>query len=151
MLNIYTNTVVKAKIVVFIFLYNRTLVPYVPQSNELTRRPLSYFSTFVYRGSSHRRKSAACPKFDMVWLYRSPIPSREERPGGGWFRHSNDFYLPSLRVEEGGGGSAPCGVYCRIDLTVLSITQIVDNISWEVFYLESTVRKSISLRLKFLH
>jgi hypothetical protein len=22
----------------------------------------------------HRRKSAACPKFDMVWLYGSPIP-----------------------------------------------------------------------------
>jgi hypothetical protein len=28
----------------------------------------------IYRGSSQRRKSAACPKFDMVWLYRSPIP-----------------------------------------------------------------------------
>jgi hypothetical protein len=23
---------------------------------------------------------------------------------------SNDFYLTSLRIEEGGGGSAPCGV-----------------------------------------
>ncbi len=45
------------------------------QSNELTRGPPpSEFSTFVYRGSSHRRKSAACPKFDMVWLYRSPLP-----------------------------------------------------------------------------
>ncbi len=30
------------------------------------------FSTFVYRGSSHRRKSTAYPKFDMVWLYHSP-------------------------------------------------------------------------------
>jgi hypothetical protein len=31
-----------------------------PQSNELTiEGPLSLFSTFVYRGSSHRRKSAA--------------------------------------------------------------------------------------------
>jgi hypothetical protein len=34
---------------------------------------LSKFSTFVYGGSSHRRKSAACPKFDMVWQYRSSI------------------------------------------------------------------------------
>jgi hypothetical protein len=44
------------------------------QSTKLTRGPPSYFITFVYRGSLHRRKSAACPKFDMVWLYRSPIP-----------------------------------------------------------------------------
>jgi hypothetical protein len=29
--------------------------------------PLSQFSTFVYRGSSHRRKNAACPKFEKVW------------------------------------------------------------------------------------
>jgi hypothetical protein len=29
-----------------------------PQSNELTKGPLSWFSTFVYRGS-HRHKSAA--------------------------------------------------------------------------------------------
>jgi hypothetical protein len=30
----------------------------IPESNELTKGPLSWFSTFVYRGS-HRRKSAA--------------------------------------------------------------------------------------------
>jgi hypothetical protein len=29
---------------------------------------------------------------------------------GGGFPRSNDFYLPSLRVEEGGGGGAPCGI-----------------------------------------
>ncbi len=34
---------------------------------------LSQFSTFVYRGSSHRPKGAACPRFDMVWQYLSPI------------------------------------------------------------------------------
>jgi hypothetical protein len=28
----------------------------------------------LFRGSSHRRKSAECPKFNMVWLYCSPIP-----------------------------------------------------------------------------
>ncbi len=43
-------------------------------SNELTREPLTQFSSFFYRGSSQRRKSAACPKFDIVWLYRSPTP-----------------------------------------------------------------------------
>ncbi len=37
-------------------------------------RVLNKFSTFVNRGSSHRRKSAACPWFYMVWLNRSPIP-----------------------------------------------------------------------------
>ncbi len=50
---------------------------------------LSQLSTFVYRGNpgnSYRRKSAASPKFDMVWQYLSPIP-----------------------VGRRGRGSAPCG------------------------------------------
>ncbi len=77
-----------------------------PQNNELTRSPLSWFSTFVYRGSSHRRKSAACPKFDMVWFYRSPIPV-------GWkgVIFSIKLFQPAFltsTVEEGGWGSAPC-------------------------------------------
>ncbi len=33
--------------------------------------PLSNFSTFAYRGSSHRRKSTAWHLIYMVWLYRS--------------------------------------------------------------------------------
>ncbi len=55
-------------------------------------------STFVYRGSSHRRKSA---KFDMVWLYGSPIPvgRRGEITSFKWF-------LPAFRGV--GVGSAPC-------------------------------------------
>jgi hypothetical protein len=44
------------------------------QSTELARGPPELVQHFVYRGSSHRRKSAACPKFDMVWLYRLTIP-----------------------------------------------------------------------------
>ncbi len=36
--------------------------------------PLSQFSTFAYRGRTLRRKCAAWHNFDMVWLYRSPIP-----------------------------------------------------------------------------
>ncbi len=35
---------------------------------------LRKFDTFVSRGISHWRKRAACPKFDMDWLHRSPIP-----------------------------------------------------------------------------
>jgi hypothetical protein len=40
---------------------------------ELTRGPPES-SNFADRGSSHRRKSATCHKFDKDWLYRSPIP-----------------------------------------------------------------------------
>ena len=39
----------------------------------------------------------------MVWLYRSPIPVGRR----GCFTRSNDFYLPSLRLEEGEGGQHP--------------------------------------------
>ncbi len=40
----------------------------------------------------------------MVWLYRLLIPVGRR----GYLNRSNDFYLPQLRLEEGGGGSAPC-------------------------------------------
>jgi hypothetical protein len=38
------------------------------QSNELSRGPPELVQHFrlLYMGSSHRRKSAECPKFDMV-------------------------------------------------------------------------------------
>ncbi len=69
--------------------------------------PLSKFciSTFVYRGNSHRRKSAAFLKFDMVWLCCALIPIGEEG-----VISSFKWFLSALpRVEEGGGcGSAPC-------------------------------------------
>jgi hypothetical protein len=60
-------------------------------------------------GSSHRHKSAACPKFDMVWLYRSPNPSGEE---GVNFLVRMIFYLSSLHIEEGGRGSRRPVVIC---------------------------------------
>jgi len=53
---------------------NPELCSFKSQSNELSRGPLRLVSTFVNRGCSHRRKSAACPTFDMVLQYRSPIP-----------------------------------------------------------------------------
>ncbi len=42
-------------------------------TTELTRGRPELVHHFQ-RGSSHRRKNAACPKCDMVWLNRSPIP-----------------------------------------------------------------------------
>jgi hypothetical protein len=47
----------------------------------------------------------------MVWLYGSPIPAGRR----GIIPHSNDFYLPSLRAEEGGGGvSTLCVITVQI-------------------------------------
>jgi hypothetical protein len=42
-----------------------------PQSNELTRAPPELVQQYCLLGV---HKSVACPKFDMVWLYSSPIP-----------------------------------------------------------------------------
>ncbi len=69
------------------------------QSKELTRGA----TKFVYKGSSHRRKSAAWHKFYMVWLYRRR-----------WAFYSFKWLLPAFaRLRGGGGGSAPHGVYRR--------------------------------------
>jgi hypothetical protein len=76
-----------------------------PQSNELTRGSPELDQHFRLKGGSHRRKSAGCPKFDMV----GSIARLSRWGGGGSIPRSNDFLLPSLRVEEGGGGSAPYG------------------------------------------
>ncbi len=69
-------------------------------------RPLlSQFSTFAYRESSHRRKSAAWHKFDMVRLYRTPIPVGRR----GVF-YSFKWFLPAFAaLREAGGGQHPVG------------------------------------------
>jgi hypothetical protein len=65
-----------------------------PQSNELIRGPPELVKHFRL----HRRKSATCPKFDMVWLYRSPVSVRRRgvissfKWGGEGGRHP--VYLP---------------------------------------------------------
>ncbi len=51
----------------------------------------------ILRGSSHRRKSAACPKFDFVWLYCSPIPVG--RSGGNFLVQM----ISTCLLGEGGG------------------------------------------------
>ncbi len=79
---------------------------FIPRSNELTRDPPELVQHFVYRGSSQRRKSAACPEFDMVWQYRSPIPV-----GKRGVISSLKWFLPAVAMCKGGGGSAPCGSF----------------------------------------
>ncbi len=56
-------------------------------------------SALVYMRSSHRRKSAACPKFDMVWLHRSPIPV-----GRRGVISSFKWFLPAIATRRGRGG-----------------------------------------------
>jgi len=62
---------------------------------------LSLFSTFVYRGSSHRCKSAACPKSLAVSL---TYPNGEE---GANFLVQMIFYLPPSPWGKVGGGRHP--------------------------------------------
>ncbi len=69
-----------------------------PQSNELTRGPPELVQHFAYRGNSHRRESAACPKFDMVWLYHSPIPV-----GRRGIISSFKWFLPAFATRRGRG------------------------------------------------
>ncbi len=61
-----------------IFHTQNILDSFLSQSNDWyrgTSELLQYFRLYC-RGSSHRRKSAAWHRFDMVWLFRSPIPVR---------------------------------------------------------------------------
>ncbi len=57
------------------------------------------YTSKVHRGSSHRRNGDASRIIYMVWLYRSDVPVWR----GGRFTCSNEDYLPSRRLEEGGG------------------------------------------------
>ncbi len=73
------------------------------QCKELTRGPPELVQHFRLWGSSHRRNSAACPKYDMVWLHRSPISV-----GRRGVIFSFKWFLPALlHVEEGGGVRHP--------------------------------------------
>jgi hypothetical protein len=63
--------------------------------------PLCCSSVLLLRGGVH----IGTRELIMVWLYRSAILWGE----GGYFTHSNDFYLPSRRLEEGRGGVSTLG------------------------------------------
>ncbi len=87
-----------------------------PQSNELTRGPPELALPFV-GGSSHRRKSFACPKFVMVWQHRSAIPVGR-RGVISLFK----WFLPAVATCSGrGGGSTPCGFHQTIQYCILKI------------------------------
>jgi hypothetical protein len=93
-------------------------------------------------GSAYRRKSAACLNFDMVWQYRSPIPVGV---GGGVIPCSNDFYLPLLRVHEGGGG--PCGQSLYTPAFYFSlILNVCDFNGAEIFLLDPEGMRGRKLR-----
>ncbi len=78
------------------------------QSTELTSRgPPELVQHFLLQGVEFTsvQERAACPKFDMVWLNRSPIPGQGRRGIISSFKR----FLPAFPRIEKGGGSAPCG------------------------------------------
>jgi hypothetical protein len=107
---------------------------------NLLDSPLTYFSTFVYRGSSHRRKSAACPKFHMVWLYRSPflVGRRGVISSFKLFLHAfatsrgrgKKGRYPVGSVRRGEGEEAGSPMYSRSPLCDITVKQL--KICWFV-------------------
>ncbi len=78
-------------------------IPFEPQITEFTREgPPSQFSTLVYRGSSHQRKSGACPKFGLAESLA--YPSRDK--WDNFLVQTISTCLP-LRRGWGGGGRHP--------------------------------------------
>ncbi len=73
-------------------------VPCLILLNYSNQRAPRASSTISSIGNSHRIKSAACPKFDMVWLNRSPIPV-----GRRGVISSLKFFLPAFAVLIGRG------------------------------------------------
>jgi hypothetical protein len=67
------------------------------QSNELTRGPPELVHIVVIALLLY-----------MILIWFGCIARLSQRGGEGYFTCSNNFYLPSQRLE-GGGGSAPCG------------------------------------------
>ncbi len=72
------------------------------QSTELTRGPPEFSSALYLQGEFTSRKSAARPKFDVVWLYRSPIPVGR---GGGV-----NFLVQMISTCLGRGNGVGCGL-----------------------------------------
>jgi hypothetical protein len=79
-----------------------------PQNKELTGGPPELVQHFSL-GILHRRKSAACPTLDMVWLYRTPILVGRRR-----VISSFKLFLPVFGTSRGGGReSAPCALNAK--------------------------------------
>ena len=76
-----------------------------PLNTQLTRGTrVSLVLSFI--GGVHIGATALCPKFDMVLLYRSPIPV-----GRKGVISSFKLFLPAFPRIERGRGSAPCGLW----------------------------------------
>ncbi len=68
--------------------------------------PLSYFGISPI-GGVYIGEGGAAKHLSICFGY---IARLSQWGGRGYFTCTNDFYLPSRRLE-GGGGSAPCGAY----------------------------------------
>ncbi len=78
--------------------------------------PLSYSSALSLQGEVHVGARALLD-INLIWYRFSYIAHLSQWGGGGCFTRSNDFCLPSLRLEEGEGASTLClpsvkEVYC---------------------------------------
>ncbi len=78
-----------------------------PPSDELIRGPPELVQHFRLQGGVHIG-AIALHVLNLIWL--GSIARLSQWRGGGSFPRSNDLYLPSPRVEEGGRGSASCGL-----------------------------------------
>jgi hypothetical protein len=95
-------------------------------------RPSLWCRSFVFRGSSHRRKSAVCPKFDLVWLHRSSIPV-----GRSGVISSFKLFLPDVatcRGREGGVGTCALHVKTTVFSLVWSLKSPLCSKSLSLLY-----------------
>ncbi len=89
-----------------------------PPSNELTRSTTELVQHFRLEGELTSARERCLTWIWYGFLYRSPILVGRR----GVITHSNDFYLPSLRLEEEGGGQHPV----QISPTLAPLTFITD-------------------------
>ncbi len=84
----------------------RTNIRYELKSNELTLEGPWVSSALSFIGGVHIG-ARALQVLNLIWF--GSIARLSQWGGGGSFPRSNDFYLPSLRVEGGGGvGTLGC-------------------------------------------
>ncbi len=82
-------------------------MPSIPQSTELTRGTTELkFSTYIMGSFIDARALT-----DINLISFGYIACLSHWGGGGHFTYTNDYYLHSLPLEEGGLGSAPCDPY----------------------------------------
>jgi hypothetical protein len=73
------------------------------QSNN-KRGPTELVQHSAYRGTSHRSNGAASHIIDLLWLNCSPISVGRKGVFYSICSYTYTDYLPSRRLEEGGGG-----------------------------------------------